>query len=43
MEVFWYFRGPIIWNDILTNKMCPDITIGTFKRNLKELLIKGVI
>ena len=38
-----HFRGPIIWNDILTNKTCPDITIGTFKRNLKELLIKGVI
>ena len=37
------FRGPVVWSDILNREISPNITIGTFKKHLKELLIKGLI
>ena len=35
------FRGPSIWNEIMKNKICPDVTICTFKFHLKKLLLDG--
>ena len=33
------FRGPSIWNEIMKKKLCPDVTICTFKFHLKKLLM----
>ena len=36
-----HFRGPSIWNDIIKDKISPDVSISRFKRQLKDSLING--
>ena len=33
------FRGPTIWNNLINNKISPDIGICTFKFKLKNFLL----
>ena len=42
-ELSIHFRGPSIWNNIMKNKVNPYVTIDTFKKKIKELLLRGVI
>ena len=37
------FRGPSIWNEIMKNKICPDVSASTFKFTLKKLLLNNTI